>query len=270
MIERFILGFGLSVLIGGYAYKRQSLSLSGLITAVIVGSLVMGLGHWIFYVFLMGFFISSILIRKVMVIVFPGAHRNLIHHKKHEARTWVQVIANAGILTVISVFYALSPSVELIVLAGLSMAASTADTWASEIGVLSTTKPKLILSKQPIRSGLSGGVTPLGLWASLAGSAWITLMVVTYVLLSGQMTLLLALACGFCLIGGYLGSIVDSVLGELVQAKYITLKQEVVEVVSTSSDKLIQGVRWMDNNLVNFLSNVIVVSAYTLITRWVF
>ena len=155
-------------------------------------------------------------------------------------------------------------------LAGLSMAASTADTWASEIGVLSTTKPKLILSKQPIRSGLSGGVTPLGLWASLAGSAWITLMVVIYVLLSGQMTPLLALACGFCLIGGYLGSIVDSVLGELVQAKYITLKQEVVEVVSTSSDKLIQGVRWMDNNLVNFLSNVIVVGAYTLITRLVF
>jgi uncharacterized protein (TIGR00297 family) len=270
MIERLAFGFGLSLLIGSYAYQRQHLTQSGLISAVMVGSLILGLGHWMFYVFLMGFFFSSLLIRKVVEIVFPNLPQTFDHPQKHEARTGVQVLANAGILTVISAFYALAPSVELIVLAGLSMAASTADTWASEIGALSPQPPTLILSKRPIRLRLSGGVTPLGLWASLAGSAWITLLVGAVLVMNGQMTPLLGVACGLCWVGGFLGSIIDSVLGELVQAKYITQTHEVVETVSSSSDQLIQGIRWIDNNLVNFISNALVVGAYVLISQLIF
>ena len=71
----------------------------------------------------------------------------------------------------------------------------------------------------------------------------------------------LALICAF---GGFIGSVIDSLLGELFQAKYRTNTSEIIEVSSSTKDLLIHGYRWFDNNLVNFLSNVILVSAFTL------
>jgi len=56
---------------------------------------------------------------------------------------------------------------------------------------------------------------------------------------------------------------VDSILGELFQAKFKTTSHEIVEIMHHSSDVLISGVRWMDNHMVNFLSNVITIALFT-------
>jgi len=264
MILNFVIGFILSVAIAFAAYQKKSLTLSGVIGAIVSGTLVYGLGHWIFYVFMMFFFMSSLIIRKVVTTLYPSAHRALMHHhQKHEARTVVQVVANAGILVLISALYAYQHSGFVIFIAAVSMAAATSDTWASEIGVLSHQKPRSILKRQEMETGLSGGVTAMGLWASLGGSALIALVYGVYSgVVGGLKPELLGLVL-LCTLGGYCGSLFDSILGELFQAKYKTLKAEIVEVSTTAEDILIQGIRWFDNNLVNFLSNVFIVGSFS-------
>ena len=69
-----------------------------------------------------------------------------------------------------------------------------------------------------------------------------------------------------------MGSIVDSVLGELVQAKYLDDHLEVVESKHNHHEKLIHGYSWLDNNMVNLLSNLIVVSLFSALlsmTGWI-
>lgn len=265
MINLFI-GFLLSAMIALIAFKKHNLSVSGMLGAILCGTLVYGLGHWVFYVFMMFFFMSSLIIRKIVTALSPSAHQILMRQKhKHEARTIIQVGANAGILVLVSVLYAFQPSDLLVFLAAVSMAAATSDTWASEIGILSHHKPHSLIKRQVMETGLSGGVTAMGLWASLAGSALIAMVYGVFSgIIHGFSPVLLGLVL-LCTLGGYSGSLIDSILGELFQAKYKTINADVVEVATSSQDLLIQGFSWFDNNLVNFLSNVIVVGSFSLI-----
>lgn len=265
----FILGFFLSFTIAGLAFRKKSLTRSGMIAAILLGTLVYGYGHWVFYLFMMFFFMSSLVIRKVVTILYPSAHKALTDHKrKHEARSWVQVLANGGILGFISYAYFLVPSSFLIFVAALSMAASTSDTWASEIGILSQEKPKSLIRRQIMETGLSGGVTSLGLWASLGGSALISLVFGIFLWLSTGFYLNVLLATLLCLLGGFSGSLLDSILGEFFQAKYKTIKSEIIEVSDSSTDALIHGFRWIDNNFVNFISNLTIVGSFGCLLMW--
>ena len=64
-----------------------------------------------------------------------------------------------------------------------AIASANADTWATELGVLSRTPPRLITTGKPVAPGTSGGVTWYGTVAALAGSAFIG--VAAFVLIQG-------------------------------------------------------------------------------------
>ncbi len=250
----FILSFGVAFI----AYRKSKLTLSGFYSALLLGTIIYGFGSWIFFIWLMIFFMSSLMIQKISGVVIPG--KVLI--VKHGPRNWIQVFANGGLLGIISLIYFFTPSQLLIFMAALSMAASTSDTWASEIGSISSDLPYGLISRKNITKGLSGGVTKLGLWASLWGSALISLpYLVMMSLISGYHINLLIMSL-MCWFGGFMGSIVDSVLGELFQAKYLDEHLVVIETPHYKQAKLIHGFAWLDNNMVNLLSNVIVVSVF--------
>lgn len=259
----FLISFALSLLIAGLAYLRKSLTLSGFISAIILGTIVYGFGRPLFFWILMAFFGSSILIRKLMLAFFFSAHKNLIRKsQKHEARTWVQVWANGGILGLFSVLYHIYPTMLVVFCGCCSIAASTADTWASEIGVLSHHKPKSLIRGEEMETGLSGGVTPLGLWASAAGSAFIALTFgLTIGVQAGFDPMLLGLTL-LIIMGGFIGSIIDSLLGEFFQAKYLDANQRITEVYHAGLP-LIKGFSFIDNNAVNLLSNILSVGIHS-------
>jgi uncharacterized protein (TIGR00297 family) len=241
-----------------WAFLRQKLTFSASITALMMGFSVIYFGHELFFTLLMMFFLSSTLIRKILIKLFPHYLKSSISND-HPPRDVIQVLCNGGVLTLLSVFYYLQPSVNILVVASISMAAANADTWASEIGTLSQDEPTSILSRKPYSKGLSGGVTKLGLWASLGGSLLITLISSVYLAssfgLNSQWLAMLFWMTGF----GFLGSIVDSILGELFQAKYLDQTGKLLDEKRDMTDQLMSGIAWLDNNAVNLLTNVMVV-----------
>ncbi len=97
-----------------------------------------------------------------------------------------------------------------------SVAAATADKFASELGVFGG-MPRLIFTSRKVKRGVSGGVTPLGLNASLIGAFLIALTVPLIAYKLGGMGSMYYFNPFFTILGitiaGLLGSIVDSMLG---------------------------------------------------------
>ena len=126
-----------------------------------------------------------------------------------------------------------------------------ADTWATELGVLSSTAPVLITTGKKVAAGTSGGVSLRGSAAALGGAALIAALAA---LLAGSWQILLLAA-----LAGLLGSFFDSLLGASVQAIYYCpkCKKETERHPLHSCGiptTLRRGWPWLDNDWVNFLS----------------
>jgi uncharacterized protein (TIGR00297 family) len=142
----------------------------------------------------------------------------------------------------------------------VSFAVSTADTWASEIGVLSKKDPVKIITLKPVPKGLSGGVSSIGLFASFLGAGLISIQafIFSFVLYRDPNQSLYFMVITIIL--GFLGSIIDSVLGATVQAQYFNEETQSLtekKITSSGNARKVKGISVIDNNMVNFLSNLI-------------
>ncbi len=119
-----------------------------------------------------------------------------------------------------------------------ALAAANADTWATEIGRLSRSAPRMITTGRRAEPGVSGAITPLGTTASLGGALVIGL---AHAMLFGagkpsppaplsaagegpgvRVRMGSALARGLSVtVAGFAGALADSVLGATVQAVYV-------------------------------------------------
>ena len=136
------------------------------------------------------------------------------------------------------------------------MATVTADTWATEIGVLSPHPPRLITSGRVVPPGTSGGVTLYGLGASAGGA--ILIGAAALALMAAERGHWLPLLLPAALAGGVAGSLFDSLLGATVQAMYRSPTGETEKRASREGRAfpLVRGWRWMNNDMVNFLSSL--------------
>lgn len=238
------------VCIGGYSIK--SLSLSGSIMAFLTGCCIAIGFKWQGLVVLGLFFASSSIWSK-----FKKKQKEKLGDilAKGEQRDWVQVFANGSIASISSVLFYLTNDQIWMLGFFVSIAAANSDTWASEIGVLSKGKPFYLLSLQRVERGTSGAVSLLGSLASLAGASIIAVSIAILFPIPSFSYMLIIILFGF------LGSLVDTLLGATIQARYTCQTCGILTEKSFhcgEQTKLTKGLRWCNNDTVNWLSIVFV------------
>lgn len=261
------LGLILSLVIGGVGYWRRSLSLSGVFGAVIVGTTIFGFGGWVRGLLLIAFFASSSLLSH-----FKATRKADLAEKfaKGGRRDLGQTLANGGVAALLALVIGLigneGTAYPILALAFVgALATVTADTWATELGVLAKRAPRLITGGGVVPVGTSGGVTPEGTLAALAGGTFIGVTAFLLVQVAAQLTLgrwlwsdwiLLPVAA----ISGLAGALFDSLLGATVQAIYRCERCDVETERRIhrcgQATRQVRGLRWLDNDWVNFLASM--------------
>jgi uncharacterized protein (TIGR00297 family) len=208
MFSRFAVGAALALIVALVARRARALSTSGAIGAFVVGTLAVGAG-WDFGGLLLLFFTSSTLLSRWRSALKESRAAGVIE-KGHE-RDLVQVAANGGTFALAATMAVIAPGGLWGVAAVGALAASTADTWSTEIGIALGGAPRAITTGKPIPRGLSGGITAVGTAAAAAGA----LVIATGAALLGwPWHSAAAIATG-----GVAGALADSVLGDTAQER---------------------------------------------------
>jgi uncharacterized protein (TIGR00297 family) len=174
-----------------------------------------------------------------------------IVEKGDERDVW-QVLANGGLFALAALAQLVSESPAWYGLAAGALAASAADTWATEVGLLSQRAPVSILSGRRVLAGTSGGVTMSGTAGALAGALFI-----------GVLAALARWPVAFAAIalGGIGGALADSILGASVQCrrwcKACDAPTERAVHDCGGATQVIGGIRWLDNDAINAICSAV-------------
>ena len=265
---QILIGFLLATLIGILAWRAGSLSRSGALAAALTGGLIFGFGGFPWTMLLLTFFITSSVLSRLFNKQKVGLSEK---YSKGNQRDWAQVLANGGLGALLAVIFYILPQQDWIWLAFAgAMAAVNADTWSTELGVMSNILPRLITNGKIVERGTSGGITLTGTLAALGGAALVAIVAVSF-----PPYLLWLPRWGIIVFGGLIGSLFDSVLGASVQAIYWcpTCKKETerhpLHTCGSPTEQL-RGWHWMNNDVVNFacsLMGAIVVAGLWLLGK---
>jgi uncharacterized protein (TIGR00297 family) len=254
-ILQLAVGFSLAALIAWAAMRAHSLSRSGGWGALLTGTIIFGLGGWQWAVLLLAFFISSSLLTRLF-----GRRKQALNEKfdKGGVRDIGQVLANGGIASIFVVLHFIFPQAGWTWLGfAASMAAVNADTWATELGVLSPVRPRLLTTWKQVERGTSGGISFAGTLSAAGGAAFIALLAALCSPSLGLTGLPKALALiGIVLLAGVLGALFDSLLGATVQAIYhcpnCDKETEKHPQHSCGTQTVqVRGLKWLNNDMVN-------------------
>jgi len=247
----FTIGIGLALIIALLSFRFRFLSPSGSIATFLLGVVVFGIGKWEFSLPLLLFFFLSSLISKLGK---KWKQKFADTFQKGGQRDLGQVFANGGIAGITVLVWNYFPhDVWYFIFIG-SVAAVTADTWGTEIGVFSKIQPRNIKNFKRVAPGASGGVTLLGFAGGLAGSFIIvflgSLATHRYDQFSSILFVLIVIA-------GLFGSVVDSYVGATIQAQYkcpncSKITEKKIHCQDYKTD-LFSGNKFIDNDIVNML-----------------
>lgn len=254
---QLLTGVLLAVIISLISYRLGFLSRSGALGALILGTVIFGLGGLPWAILLLAFFISSSGLSKII-----NRQKSSVNEKyaKGSTRDIGQVFANGGVAGLFVILHLFLPNEPFpwLAFAG-SLAAVNADTWATELGVFSRTSPVHMISGKKVEKGTSGGISIEGTIAAFLGALLIAVLAVliwprdpnSYIGIGWFVpTLAISLA-------GLFGSMVDSFLGATFQSIYYcpNCKKETEKFpthVCNNKTEFLRGWRWMNNDWVNF------------------
>ena len=243
MLARALIGAALSAFVAVAARRTRTLATSGAIAGVVVGTISIAAG-WSWGALLLSLFVSASTLSRLGET--RKAERVGPVVEKGGERDAGQVLANGGVLAVAALGSLLAPSPIWYAMGAGAVAASTADTWATEVGTLKGGDPISIISGRRIAPGTSGGITLIGTAAGAGGALFIG-AVATLANWPGPFA---AVA-----LGGVAGALADSLLGATLQSR------RWCELCATATERLVHtcgtptrhagGLAGFDNDAVN-------------------
>ncbi len=253
---QLLLGTLLAVVVAMLSFRAKVLSQSGALAASILGIVVFGLGGINWAILLLAFFISSSALSKV-----AGRRKKSLVEKfsKGSTRDSSQVLANGGVAGVFVLLHLFFPNEAWpwLGFAG-ALAAVNADTWATELGVLSKGDAIHLLSRKKVERGTSGAISMLGTVAALLGGLLISFLAIIFWpdkigRWAGDIWWIPLIAIS---LAGLFGSMVDSILGAGLQAIYYcpTCNKETERSpfhICGSHTTFKRGWVWLNNDWVN-------------------
>lgn len=248
-----LIGFLISLYIAYGAEKRGALTTAGAAWAVVVGTIIFGLGGGVPGLSLIAFFLSSTALSRYRKA--EKTQRTVGVVEKGDCRDAIQVLANGAPAAVFCLLYGVSQQPMFYVGALAALAAATSDTWATEIGLLSPLPPRHVLTWQEVAPGTSGAVTAAGLVGTIAGAGFIALLSL------GEPEHGTVLRALFVVLGGIAGGLLDSILGATVQEQRSCLHcgepTEQLHHPCGGQTVCTGGVPGLDNDMVNALATTL-------------
>jgi uncharacterized protein (TIGR00297 family) len=219
--------------------RLRWLDLPGAIGAGLVAATAAGLGGWVWFAVPATFMALTSLIT---------AYRRA--NRVDSLRGLNQVVVN-GVLPVMvpTIGYAVTHDLVWFAVSIGGIAASIADSWASEIGRLSPKNPVSLRTRRRVPEGTSGAVSALGFAATGLGGLAVG---VVGALIGNPAIIVVGTAAGV------VGSLLDSLLGATVQGRFRCPScQATVEERHHCGvpGELSAGYRRVDNDAVNALAN---------------
>ena len=210
--EDQIISIGLVLALLLLSKVRDLLDNSGLVAATLTGLTVSLMGHWTWLLSLLTFLIIGSLATKWKL----DEKKLLSLEEANEGlRSWKNVLANGGAVSIVAIYNFLFPGQEWIYFAAIaSISVALSDTLASEIGSLDI-RTRSITTLQSVPAGTNGGMSPTGTVAALFGAIIISIVGVIFSpddskISEIQLLSLLSLI-------GWLGCQVDSLLGAVLE-----------------------------------------------------
>jgi uncharacterized protein (TIGR00297 family) len=163
-----------------------------------------------------------------------------------------QVAANGGVAGILALLQYVYQDFNFYPIYLGAVAAVTADTWGTEIGTYFRGKTVSIVTLRKVNPGVSGGVSLSGLFAGVFGASIVALSAVAWI--GSSFALLVAI------VAGIIGSVADSVMGVTVQAQYrCVVCGKITErtIHCGTSTELVSGIRWINNDLVNWVCAIV-------------
>lgn len=250
------IGFVISFFIAYAAYRKQSLTLDGSIGATFMGTVM---------------YATSGIFGSIMMVLFFLSSSVLSHFKKSKKkkvarqfdktgrRDILQVFANGGVGLIHSILYYMTKNPSYLVFLGISFAAANADTWATELGILNKKDPLSLRTFKRVEKGTSGAVSLFGTLSAFIGSMLIGIFAtIGFSFLNiGELGFEYIKAFQMVTLGGFIGSLIDSILGATVQGVYYSEEMDGETEKKEHNGKpnlLVRGLSFVNNDLVNFLS----------------
>ncbi len=257
ILDPLTIGLAVAVcsILGVVAVRIRALDGLGILAAFAIGFLLLILptGGWMWFIVMLAFLVSS---HALTLFMYEEKLSRGVAQEKRGTRSWPNVLANGLVPAVCALGTLLVANDGVLVRFFLgSVSVAAADTFATEVGLLSPDQPRLLTQlHEPVMHGSSGAVSPLGLFASLAGAAVIA-GVGFAVGLERRLPVLLVVVAG-----GLVGALFDSALGSTVQGIYECVvcgrSTEHREHCGRQAKK-IRGTSLLENNSVNLLANLV-------------